>query len=428
MILKKRTLFIYLVFTTVLFFSKEVIYAQTYKINTIFRNDTGFTAELKFSNLSATSNRSLSLNNRGEFVFITNGRVMHYSKGKIKSLANTVHTGPTGGNKFIDIGSTDINDNGIVIFTGVFMVDIETFEVAIFKVAENDEIIPIVSFGDAVQGLESTIVDSHSSSLNNNDEIAFNANLSNGKHGLFLLTDESIQPIILAGDSFPVFTGDETLVFADLPVINDLGEIVFRARFLKGGGSMQNPDDTVSGVFLYREGRIIPVKLPGIEAPGTNGMVFWNAHTSWMTVANSSDVVFRGEYIIPDGDENSFSDRRGSGLFLWSDGETVPLILTGDEAPGVNGNFLFDRGKLSKDSINDFGEVVASFASKYIGGLFLISNDDIIPVVLSKNGNPDPGKRILYTDTAAINNRGDIVFFGEDISGREGVFMAIREE
>lgn len=242
------------------------------------------------------------------------------------------------------------------------------------------------------------------------------------------MTEEGIQPIILDGDPFPVVNGNEILVFSHLPVLNDKGEIVFLARFLKDEGIPESLDKTVSGVFLYSEGEIIPVKLPGSEAPGTNGMVFWDEHISWVTVSNNSEVVFRGEYIVPGGDKNVLSDRKGVGLFLWSDGNTLPLILTGNEAPDNDNLFRFLKGKLIKNSINDHGEIVASFATDGVGGLFLISEGDIIPVVLSKNGNPNHGKRILFTDTTAINNRGDIVFFGEDISGHEGVYMAIKKE
>jgi len=424
---KNRVVFAILVFSAALIFHSSTGSAQSYTIKNIQTNDTGFTTKLKFMNPSPTSNGSLFLNNKGEFVFITNGRLMLYSKGNIKSLANTVQTGFTNKNRYLEISSSNINDNGTVIFTGGVMVDIETIKVAIFKVMGN-EVTSIVSSGDAVQGLESTIEDSHSPSLNNNGEIAFNATLSDSRSGLFLLTDEGIQSIILESDPFPVFTGDETLVFADLPVINDKGEIVFLARFLKDAGSPENLDNRASGVFLYSEGEIVPVKLPGIEAPGTNGMVFWDEHTSGMTLGNNSEVVFRGEYMIPGGDENTLSDRKGSGLFLWFGGSTFPLILTGNETPGIDTRFLFSRGNLIKNTINDLGEIAVSFATGSLGGLFLLSSDEVNPVILSKNGNPDSKKIILFTYTAAINNRGDIVFFGTDITGREGVFLATKEE
>ncbi len=351
------------------------------------------------------------------------------SNDEVKLMVNTVDNRPTSENEFIQLSSPDINDSGTVVFYAMSAPDAtSTFKQKVYKFDEG-ELTPIVSPGDLVNGLDATIMFVNSSdrlSLNNNGEVAFNATLSDDSKGIFLFTEEGIQPVLLEGDQFPVFNGKETLVFAILPIINDKREIVVLARFVKDGGDPNNSNDYSSGVFLVREGEIIHVKLPEEEAPGTNGMVFFREHMSWISLGNNSEVVFRGEYMVPGGDSNNMEDRRGSGVFLWSEGDTQPLALTEDRIDGVRGSVLGNPGTLVKNSINDSGEIAASLAMTHTGGIFLFSNDNIVPAVLAKEIRQKLDT-LIFTSTAAINNKGNIVFFGTDILGREGVFQAIKQ-
>lgn len=439
--MKHKSIVFYIFSTFVFLCIFEIqLHAQSYKVETIITEETELFPESDLR-ISTIFGHDLSINNTGDIVFCASLRntpngsspsgIIFFSNGETKLLVKGNRTSTVSEDEFRDVSSPDINDNGTIVFCGTLFLPGDVTSQSIYKIVENNPI-PVISFGDSVNGLEATIqsVDcfSRGLSLNNNGDIAFNATLSNGRRGLFLFTDEGgIEPVILAGDPFSVFKGNEILVFANIPVINDLGEIVFLARFMWTDGIRENQTNTASGVFLFSEGVIVPVKLPGAEAPGTNGNVFWDEHISWMTLGNNSEVVYRGDYLIPGGDENVLKDRRGMGLFLWTESDTNPLILTGDIVPETEGRFLFYKGTLTKDAINDQGEIAASFATRDKGGVFLISDEDIVPVFLTQN--PPAGmEEVIFTGTSAINNRGDIVFFGRDIFNTDKVFLAIKEE
>lgn len=409
----------------ILLFSIQ-LYAQSYIIKTVITEETEIDqgSDLR---ISVIESHNLSINNNGAFIFSaslqntpdgSNPRgIILFSEGEVKLLVKGNSTSSVSEKDFHDVSSPDINDDGTVVFCGTSFLPGEIIKSAIYKLGE-DKPVAVISPGDQVQGLDATIknVDCDGPrqlSLNNNGDIAFNATLSDGRSGLFLFTEEyGIKPVILEGDSLPGFKGSKTLTTWGA-VINDKREIAFV--------------ETQSGIFLFRQGGIVPIKLPGERAPGTNEMVFWNTHISPITLGNNSEVVFRGDYIVPGGDSNKFKDRRGMGLFLWSEGDTDPLILTGNEVLGIEGRFLIYKGSLTKDAINDQGEIVASLSiTKDSSGLYLISDVDIIPVFLTKD-NPLGTEKIILTGTAGINNRGDIVFFGRDIQNNDMVFLAIKK-
>ncbi len=354
--------------------------------------------------------------------------VILYSEGKTKVIIKTGDAPPGDKGKLTTISAVDINDNSTIVFIGTTLPEGQTMpQQAIYRV-EDGEIVAVVKSGDVVREPRIVVVTPYSASLNNNNEIAFDAQLSNGLQGLFLLTDDGIQSLVISGDQFSVLDQEGKLVFADLPVINDKSEIVFRARILKRGGRPGHLEDMSSGVFLYSDGDIVPVKLPEGNATGTNDMVFWNEHISWMTLSNNSDVVFRGDFKVPGGDDNKFSDRRGSGMFLWSEGDTKNIVLPFDELSGTGGLVFRYEGSLSKNSINDHGDIVVPIlTTKNELGLFMIIDNEITPILLAQNDRFDRENQILFRDSAGINNRKDIAFIGDDIAGR-GVFLATIEE
>lgn len=431
--MKHKKIVIFLLLLTLLILeSNQRLCAQSYIVKPVVTNKTelvpgtGLTME-KFDSFD------LGLNNNDDFIFtgkLSDGSsgIMLFSNGVTRLLIKSKDPSNVNDGDLISVNFPRINDNGTVIFLGVHILPGRLIKQTIYKYTE-DEIIPLFSAGDPVQELESTIGTFNIGfwpSLNNNEEIAFSTALSDKKTGLFVFSERVIKPILITGDPFPVFDGNEILVFADIPVINDLGEIVFRARFFKGIGNSDDLIDSPSGVFLFRDGDIIPVKLPGQEAPGTNGLIFWDDHISWISLGNSSEVVYRGNVIIPGGDSNDFKDRRGSGLFLWSEGNTRPLVLSGDKLPESKGRFLGYHGILAKDSINDSGEVAAPFVTTDQSGIFLFSNDDIVPIFLVKDLEREAGKT-TQTGVARINNQGNIVFSTEDDFGNDTIFMATKE-
>ena len=420
-------------------FFTVILHAQSYTIKPIITNKTELSLGEGLT-IQAIDPFDLSLNDNDDCIFIgklsdkTNGIIL-FANGVAKLVAKSEHPFQISDGDIIKVQYPRINDNGTVVFLGTHILPEQIIKQTIYKF-DGDEIIPIASTGDPVQGLRSTIklFDDINSvgfwpSLNNNEEIAFGARLSNQKTGIFVLSEDVIKPVLVTGDPFPVFEGDGIIVLADLPIINDSGEIAFRATFLKPGGNPTDLDDVSSGVFLFREGDIVPVKLPGEEATGTGGLVFWDEHISWISLGNSSDVVFRGDLIIPGGDSNKLTDRRGLGLFLWSEGNTTPLMLPGDKLLGTRGRLLSMADILAKDSINDSVEIVASIKTTNEIGVFLFSNDEINPVFLLPKEKLKFGKNKFLVDVqlARINNQGNILFIVEDSFGNDTIFLAIKD-
>ncbi|MGR3219615.1 MAG: DUF7453 family protein [Candidatus Anammoxibacter sp.] len=367
--------------------------------------DTGLTA-------FDLSRSHLSMNNNGDIVFnvlLKSGSksIVLYSGGKIKLLFKEVFAQPLNEEVFLEVGDAVINDNGDIVFVAN-----RSGKQGIYKLL-NDDTIPLVIAGDSVLGLEATIEEFRFSffiSLNNNGEIAFYATLSDGREGVFMLKGETVKPIAISGDPFPVFSGNETIKFVFFPRINDKGEIAVKIIF----GDIDNLSRT--GIFLFRDsGEVVTVALSGDKAPGTDGQVFWRLQPGEFIPAlgEDSEVVFWGRYIAAEKELPHSSKGTKLGMFLWSDSETKPLILTGDPVPGINDTF-FNIGNLpSQNATNDNGDIVSGFNSILnLGGVMLFSDDKAVPVVLGSS--PPAGTVVLYFFRwASINNNGDIAFVGD---------------
>ncbi len=115
------------------------------------------------------------------------------------------------------------------------------------------------------------------------------------------------------------------------------------------------------------------------------------------------------------------------GLFLWSEGKTVSLVLPGDPAPGTNGStFIEQDSLLTIKAMNDSGDIAAFLHYDKVGGIYLLSDDKIIPVILYENPILADPETPSLTNPCGINNKGDIVFPGVVKTGLLGLFLAIR--
>ncbi len=258
----------------------ELLHAQSYTIKTILTRTTELVPgndDLKVINFVPDD---YAISNNGDIVFVPalsdgSGGIIRYSNGNLELLAKTVKAQAVNEEAFLNMGFPNINDKGeIVIFANV------SGKTGIFKLF-NEEIIPLVITGDPINGLEFTIegVSRRAPSLNNRGEIVFNGTLSDRRRGLFLFKEEQgIKAILLEGDQFSVFNGEETIRFADSPTINDKSEIVFRAGFFSDITKSEDVDSSAYGIFLFRNEEFIPVKLPGTEVPRTNGNIFFPFH------------------------------------------------------------------------------------------------------------------------------------------------------
>ena len=338
-------------------------------------------------------------------------------------LVKSVPAQPLNESVFLSVGTPTINDKGEIVFCGNL-----SGKLGIYKY-QDDEIIPLVLAGDSVPGVESTIekfncITSRLLSFNNNGELAFSATLSDERIGLFILRGKILELIALEGDLFPDLIGNETLllVAADSPIINDMGEIAFRSTYYTD----ITQETFAQGIFLFRDGKIIPIKLAGQKFPDTNGKVFWKFQSPFHTVGNNSEVLYWASYLTPGKEIPGTSIGTKNGLFLWPDGITKPLILTRDQVPGIKDIYKNISNGLNQNSVNDFGETVSGFGS-FLNqtGVMLFSNDRAIPVVLGKNLSLDT--TLTFIRFASINSNGDIVFYGEDDSRNQGIFLAKKE-
>ncbi len=443
MILKKRTLFTLLVFTTSLIISVSTLHAQSYTIKPIVTYFNEIIPGSRISVRYVNTSGGLSINKNGDVVFPVllsdqSSAIMLFSNDKLEFLIKTkgLSSAPIPDDMFRHVDAPYINDNGITAFFGVLVKD--NLETRIFK-KKGDNIFAIAGPGNSIVGLDTTINSlccTQSMSINNNGDVAFVANLEDGRYGLFVFTKNGINPIIVVGGNAvaPVTVeGNEILrLFGNVSEINDKGEIAFGAE-LSIGNSVKG-----LGMLFYRDGEIITIVEPGVEAPGTNGNIF-NGSIIGMALNNNSDVVFRESIVNLRGNSNVPIGRQGIGIFLWHDGETKPLILTGDKIPGTEEKTFEHRstsGFLAKNSINDFGETTIPLGtSEQNIGIFVLTKDEVFPVVFTDEILDGPID-LIQASIAAINNRGDILFEGIPNHNRynpitrsqAGLFIAIKEE
>ena len=414
------------------------LYAQSYSIKPII---TIFDEVIPGSRLFArfiNTSGGLAINNNGDSVFSVSlsdlsTAIMLFSNDELKFLAKSKGLSSVPDDGFLEVEHPDINDNGTVVFFGLPVSRINSLETEIFKF-EGGKFTSIVGPGETVKGLDATIESlccGQSMSINNNGDVAFVANLSGGGAGLFVFTGDEIKPILVFGSTTttPVrVEGNEIIkIFGGVSGINDKGEIAFGVDLKGGPGGL--------GVLFFRDGDIFPIMLPGTEAAGTNGNLF-DGNIANLSLNNNSSVVFKEMLIAPGGDPDNFSDIQGRGIFLWSDGETQPLILTGNGLPATKDiDLRHGSGFLAKNSINDFDETVIFLnTTDHDRGLFVVSDNDIVPVALTKGIQQKP-VNVINAYVASINNQGDIIFSGaiDNNSGlrrrfQSGLFMATKEE
>lgn len=278
-----------------IFYFLDHLYSQSYTIKPVISpND-----ELIAGTGIKRNIISLSMNNRGDIVFYVilkdnSKSIFLYSNGLTRLLVKTVFAQTLNENEFLFVGIPDINDNGEIVFYGNL-----SGKSGIYKILDNN-ISPVIIESDTINGLETTfdnILLPTAPSINKKGEIAFFSQLSDGKEGIFLFSQGITNPVLIEGDQFDILNKTVTLDSVSRPIINDKGEIVF-----VGGGNFSTEISTKFkdvGVFLYRNGRIIPVKLPGQEAPGTSGKVFSQFIFNDVRLGNNSEVLYYTDYLAP---------------------------------------------------------------------------------------------------------------------------------
>jgi len=336
--------------------------------------------------------------------------------------------------------------------------------------------------------------------LNSSKQVVFSAVLADGRQGLFLWSAGTITKVIVNGDILP---DGVSFGFFDGFSINDLGQVVFggisnsiadsgifsyfqghlsvvipRLALLPDGSLLSFPfapslnnagQITFSaftthandvGIFLYANGQITILELPGQTAP--DGGVFRFGVETGSIINDSGQVLFIAS-----------ESQHGSALYLFStnqlsrvigQGDTIPrkphfvfpaataiaagdTVLIGDSTfPGGAGAYtataahgtatgraslVVHAGEpIGVDGIVDFlfgfnmnhaGVVAASTVSSEANGTLLLNDKSSLKVVADSS----PGSAVDPNgDVAAINNLGEIAFKGFDpASQTSGTFL-----
>jgi hypothetical protein len=336
--------------------------------------------------------------------------------------------------------------------------------------------------------------------LNSSKQVVFSAVLADGRQGLFLWSAGTITKVIANGDILP---DGVSFGFFDGFSINDLGQVVFggisnsiadsgifsyfqghlsvvipRLALLPDGSLLSFPfapslnnagQITFSaftthandvGIFLYANGQITILELPGQTAP--DGGVFRFGVETGSIINDSGQVLFIAS-----------ESQHGSALYLFStnqlsrvigQGDTIPrqphfvfpaataiaagdTVLIGDSTfPGGAGAYtataahgtatgraslVVHAGEpIGVDGIVDFlfgfnmnhaGVVAASTVSSEANGTLLLNDKSSLKVVADSS----PGSAVDPNgDVAAINNLGEIAFNGFDpASQTSGTFL-----
>ena len=195
--------------------------------------------------------------------------------------------------------------------------------------------------------------------------------------------------------------------------LNDAGDAAWAA--VAGTVLQSGP-----GVFLKSGGTITQLVSQGDPAPGTGGVYDTLVLTS---LSNSGAVCFFA--IVP-------NTSAGSGLFLKSGAQTLPVALRGSPAPGSG----LPIGSLGECELNESGQA-AFFASLDEGhppdpgrdpaGIFSFSSAGAEAVALVDQPAPGTGGSFMSFGTPpSINDSGDVAFTGRyGLSGSStGIFVA----
>jgi hypothetical protein len=188
--------------------------------------------------------------------------------------------------------------------------------------------------------------------INQSHQVAFEAFLSTGGNGIFLLSGGTISKIIAAGD---IMSDGVPFGFADAPAISDSGQVVF--------GAISN-SLADSGIFSFSNGQL-SLLIPRL-ARLPNGGFF---DVPFTTSINAAGVV-----------AFSASDTNGNnGVFLFANGQISSVEIAGQPAPEGG---TFKSGTEVGAIINASGQVLL-FADRVQHGnaLYLFSNNALSRVI-----------------------------------------------
>jgi hypothetical protein len=225
--------------------------------------------------------------------------------------------------------------------------------------------------------------------MNDRGHVAFEARVfsQTGPTGIWADEGGGLRLVVLQGQPIPAAFGSGTFVGVDQPVINNAGQIGFRAEFFEPGFG------GVESVWREQAGSLELIAREGQVAPGTGGETFFNIgeFSSTQIVLNNAGQVAFDARLTPS-PEVTLANARG--IWATDPGGNLQLVVReGDQIEVAPDDFrtisilqLFGtRGQLSPamaavgSGLNDFGQIAFhAYFTDNSQGIF-VSNAVAIP-------------------------------------------------
>jgi hypothetical protein len=306
-------------------------------------------------NYLASSFSNVRLNARHDVVFdagVGSTTGVFVGDGKTTS---TIELGDNG-----SVSNPFITPNGDVVFN-VNNADIYR--------TNGKSIVPLVRIGDTAPG-GGTLVQTLERVTNDNGVVAYTAFVSDSAATQGIFRSDGTQSVAIARDDVSTPTGG-SLTLVSNGVINDRGQVAFYSNMTGGSAEF--------GIFRGEGGDLTPIFVSNQIAPGgttfadfgnpvinNHGQIATtrslNNNTSGVFVGDGTDTVaiavqgqpapkstsYSGQFIAPtrlnDQGEVAFAARLtgatgASGIFRGDGKQTIPVALTGTNAPGTTGTF-----------------------------------------------------------------------------------------
>jgi hypothetical protein len=234
-------------------------------------------------------------------------------------------------------------------------------------------IVPLVQTGDPAPG-GGTLVETTERATNDNGVVAYTAFVSDSTATQGIFRSDGTQTVAIARDDVSTPTGGSFTLVGNT-VINDRGQVAFYSNMIGGSAEF--------GIFRGEGGDLTPIFVSNQIAPGgttfadfgnpvinNHGQIVTtcslNNNTSGIFVGDGTDTVaiavqgqsapkstsYSGQFIAPtrlnDQGEVAFAARltgatSASGIFRGDGKLTIPIALTGTNAPGTTGTFAAFR-------------------------------------------------------------------------------------
>lgn len=297
-------------------------------------------------------------------------------------------------------GDVALNDDGAVAFSGL-----TTGSGKGMYLLQENTIIPLVVPGQPTPGASGGVIGKLENviggrtSLTSEQEIAVVATLSGDSAdvGLFRASPGGLDAVILIDEEAPT-----AIVDFDRVRMNDRGTIAFTGFIVDRG-------DVREGIGLIVNGRVRIIASEGARAPGGGRFLSFLGHDLWIN--ELGQVVFVAE--LEDGRQ---------GLYVSSGNRLQFIVISGQSVPGTDGA-TFET--FESVMVNDQEMIV--FTGRFSqggGGLFTVAGETIQPVLLSGEMAPGTeGQPFREFGQVAVNEVGDIAVIADWGGLGRGIFF-----